>query len=65
MEKKVRSMEEIQREYTDLCVKAGNLQYQIKVLSKDLDIINETMKDLNLEAGAVKAAEAKVVEEIK
>lgn len=53
MEKPKRSMEEIQRDYAILCQKAGHTQYQIDALSKELKILNEAIRDLNLEAAAL------------
>ncbi len=57
MSKESRTVEEIQKDYTGLCLKAGHLQYQISVLTEDLKVVNSTLKDLNFEAAAVKAAE--------
>lgn len=57
--KKERSVAEIQQEYTNLCARAGQLQYQILIASKDLSALNGTLQNLNLEAAAAqnKAAE--------
>lgn len=57
-EKKSRTVAEIQQEYQGLCLRSGHLQYQINTLSKDLDLLNNTMRDLNFEASAVQQAEA-------
>jgi septal ring factor EnvC (AmiA/AmiB activator) len=61
-----RTVQEIQNEYSNLCAKAGHLQYQIATLGKDLDLLNAQLRDLNFEAAsaknneeAVKAAAAK------
>lgn len=56
--KKPRTVQDIQGEYQGLCAKAGHLQYQISALSADLKIINDTLKELNLEAFKL-AGEAK------
>lgn len=56
-QKAPRPLDEIHKEYTNACFKAGNLQYQISALSKDLALLNDTMRELNFEAAAVKAAE--------
>lgn len=48
-----RTLETIQKEYGDLCFKAGSLQYQIVTFQKDLDITNNLIRDLNFEAAAV------------
>ena len=53
-----RTMEVIHQEYTGLCAKAGHAQYQISVISKDLELLNEQLKALNLEAAALPKAEA-------
>lgn len=54
-QKKPRSLSEIQSDYQNLCLKAGHVQYQIFALQKDLDLINDSLRDLNLEAASVKA----------
>jgi hypothetical protein len=45
-----RTVAEIQQEYAGVCTRAGHCQYQIRTLQKDLDLINETLQNLNLEA---------------
>lgn len=57
-DKKLRPLEEIRKEYTNICVQAGHLQYQIATLEIDLANINLTLKDLNLEGAAAEAAES-------
>lgn len=54
-----RSVEEIQKEYTQVCAKAGHIQYNIEVLKRDLDMVFKTLGDLNLEAAASAAEAAK------
>lgn len=49
-----RTVEQIQKEYTGLAMQSGQLQYQLFTFQKDLDMINGKMRDLNLEAAAVK-----------
>jgi prefoldin subunit 5 len=56
MEKPNRSIEEIHQDYSRICSQAGHVQYQIAVLSKDLELLNSQLKDLNLEAAKVQAA---------
>lgn len=56
-ENKKRSIPEIQSEYQNLCLKAGHLQYQVYTFSRDLEMVNQELRDLNLEAAAVKAVE--------
>lgn len=62
MVKELRKVEEIHAEYSNLCAKAGHLQYQISVLSKDLKTLNDQLETLNFEAAA-SAAKAKESEE--
>lgn len=64
---KSRSMEEIQSEYNGLCLRAGHLQYQIAAHEQDLELINQQLRSLNLEASVLvekqkssESAEAKV-----
>lgn len=65
-DKKSRTIPEIQQEYQNLCLKAGHLQYQVYNHTRDLEMINSELRDLNLEAAAVQAAEAaKAKEEAK
>jgi uncharacterized coiled-coil DUF342 family protein len=61
-ETKKRTIDEIRKEYTDLCLKAGHTQYQIDTLTKDLGVINNTLRDLNFEAASVQAAEKTTTE---
>lgn len=56
-ETKTRTVADIQQEYQQSCLRAGHLQYQIDALSKDLSLLNSTMRDLNLEAADLKAKE--------
>lgn len=62
-ESKSRTIPEIQQEYQSQCLRAGDIQYRISVMSRDLELVNERMKALNNEAAAVKAAEAKAAAE--
>lgn len=54
---KTRTLDQIRNEYTNLCVKAGNLQYQIQALKQDLELLNLTLRDLNIEASKLPAPE--------
>ena len=47
-----RELAEIQQEYQQEAFKAGATQYQIKILSKELDSMNERLEGLNREAAA-------------
>ncbi len=52
-----KTVEDLQKEFGNLVFKAGQLQYQIYALSKDLTLINEEARDLNLKAAAIAAEE--------
>lgn len=54
---KTRTFEEIQREYSALAAKCGQFQYQVYTLNRDLDLLNNQMRDLNFEAAALKGKE--------
>lgn len=56
-ENKKRSIPEIQAEYQNLALRAGHIQYQIVTMQGDLELLNKSLRDLNLEAAAVKAEE--------
>lgn len=49
----MRTIEQIKEEYAALCQKAGHLQYQIFIFEKDLEMVNSSLRDLNLEAAKV------------
>jgi len=49
-----REMKEIEQEYQQQCYQAGSLQYQIKILNKELDNINGRIEAINKEAAARK-----------
>lgn len=48
-EKKERSSIEIQAEYQNLCLKAGQVQYQKAVSESDLQRLNSALRDLSIE----------------
>jgi vacuolar-type H+-ATPase subunit D/Vma8 len=50
----VERLKEIQSEYSHLCTKAGQLQYQIFAMSDELKEMNRKIKDLNNEAYGLK-----------
>ena len=54
-----RSVDMIRNEYANLCAKAGHIAYSIFTLENDLKALNETMRDLNIEAAQRQAKEAK------
>lgn len=47
-----RSMEEIQLDYQRMCANAGQLQYQLRIQSKELEMINQRLEAVNNEAAA-------------
>lgn len=48
-----RTVASVQQEYTQLCARAGHLQYQLMVLQDDLDLLNGQLKELNVEAATL------------
>lgn len=58
-----RKFEEIQVDYQGLCTKAGHTQYQIYTLQKELSMMNDSLRDLNIEAAEAKKAEDEKKEE--
>lgn len=62
---KKRSLQEINQEYTQVLLKAGQAQYHASVLAGDLDMYNAELRDLNLEAAAAQAHEQEVAEAAK
>lgn len=63
-ESKPRSFDEIQNEYQGLCTKVGHMSYQVWALNKEINTINDRIRDINFEAAALKEAE-KAAEEPK
>jgi hypothetical protein len=56
-EAKSRTKEDISRDYSNLCTKAGHAAYQVATIQKDIELMQSTMRDLNLEAAAAAKAE--------
>lgn len=54
-ETKTRTFEDVQMEYSQLALRAGSLQYEIHVKSKDLEMLNDSMRKLNMEAAKLQA----------
>lgn len=52
-----RSSAEIQSEYQQLCTKAGHLQYSVSQGKKDLDLINDSLRQLQVEHSLAKKRE--------
>lgn len=57
-ETKNRSVADIQKDYSELCVRAGHLAYSIRALEKDLASVQQVQEDLNLEGAAAQKREA-------
>lgn len=64
-EKKARTMLDVNKDYQMGCIKAGQLQYQIVTLQKDLDILNSTLRDLNFEGAHLQAVSAEAEKLVK
>lgn len=52
-----RTFESVQTEYQQLALRTGHIQYQIAAFTKDLEILNEQMRDLNFEGAKLKGEE--------
>ena len=59
----VRPLQVIQQEYTQLCTKAGDLQYKIRCFQTDLETVNGQLLSLNHEAVTSQEAAAKEADE--
>ncbi len=53
-----RALPEIQAEYNNACIKAGDLQYKILCFKEELDKVNEMLKEINQEAQARMTSDA-------
>ncbi len=56
-EQKQRTSEDIVKEFNNLAFRAGNIQYEVSEKTKELSMLNETLRSLTLEFNKVKAAE--------
>lgn len=59
----IRTKDQISREYSALCTKAGHAHYNLVTIQKDIEMMQAAMRDLNLEAAAVAKAEAEKPQE--
>lgn len=59
-----RSVQEIQTDYSNSCLKAGNLQYEIACKEKDLSLLNDRLRELNFEYVAAKNMEAEITKKV-
>lgn len=61
---KPRTLEEVNQEFSSLCARAGQAQYQKSCIEKDLEMFNEEIRKLNVEAFQLQEkAKAEVVSE--
>jgi hypothetical protein len=58
-----RSLDEIQKEYAELVGRAGQIQYQLFVLDKDLKTLNDRILVINHEAASRKELDKQVSEQ--
>lgn len=61
----VRKPEDIGKEYTALCGEAGDKQYRIKVLTMELEQVNQRLNFLNQEFHRAQAAHKPTADEAK
>lgn len=52
---KTRTLEEVGKEYSHTCAIAGDLQYRITILKKEVESVNAKLQQLNAEATAIGA----------
>lgn len=58
-----RSTNDIKQEYTNLCLRAGNLQYELECKKTDLNTLNEQLRQLNSEYISASNTEAEAAKE--
>jgi prefoldin subunit 5 len=56
IKQETRDLPTIEKDYSQLCLQAGNIQYQIFALQQDLDAVNKRQKEVNQEGYALKVA---------
>lgn len=54
-----KTIADLEKEYGALCVRAGQLQYEISRKTKDLAMINDSIANVNLEAAEIHAEEVR------
>lgn len=54
-----RTIDVVKQEYSNAAFRAGNLQYQIYTLGKELELVDEQLTVLNLEYAKLEAEKAK------
>lgn len=55
-----RTFAHAQREYSQLAMKAGEMQYKAYALTRDVETINKRMVELSIEGAQLKAAEDEI-----
>lgn len=50
-----RTVDDVRKDYSSLCARAGHLQYQIDTIGKDLTLVNDQLRELNFEAAKIAA----------
>ncbi len=58
-QQKPRTLNDINRDYSSACAKAGDIQFKLHSLNKDLEALNTLRNDLNFEAMSIHQAAAK------
>lgn len=51
-----KSLEDLGTDYRRLCMKAGDLQYKVYLAQRDLDQVNEQLREIGFEALRAKQA---------
>lgn len=59
MSEKELTIDDLTKQYGDLCAKAGHIKYQIFIMEYDLNKLHEAMKSINNQAAELKAKEKK------
>ena len=54
----MRTMEEITKEYVDICAKAGDLHFRMSLMAKNIKELEDRMSVLNKEADALNKEKA-------
>ncbi len=54
---KPKTYQELRNEFTQLCAKAGSVQYQIYAFQRDLEQLNNALRDINITGAQMLKAE--------
>lgn len=60
----LKTVAELQQEYTNGCAQLGNLVYSIWTNEKDVELLFDRLRNLNIEGAAAKQAEALAAAEV-